>query len=156
MRSMPPTTPDSGEMSQDSEDGTVHLSRVDADALPNIPPPISGGPPPGLTPAPTNSGSPSVVLTPAPTNSGSPSVVLTPAIDPAARASKRMYEGLSASSVGLELGIAVIIALLVGMWLDRRFGTEPALMLIFLGLGLAAGFRNVLRAVARAEKSGHG
>src|SRR5512140_402021 len=134
MRSMPPTTPDSGEMSQDSEDGTVHLSRVDADALANIPPPVSGGPPPALRPAPTSS--------------ESPSVVLTPAIDPAARASKRMYEGLSASSVGLELGLAVIIGLLIGMWLDRQFGTEPALMLIFLGLGLAAGFRNVLRAVA--------
>jgi ATP synthase protein I len=81
---------------------------------------------------------------------------LSPAIDPAARASKRMYEGLSASSVGLELGLAVIIALLVGMWLDRRFGTEPWLMLVFLGLGLIAGFRNVLRAVARAEKTDHG
>lgn len=122
---MPSMPPDSGEMSQDSEDGTVHLSRVDADAFLADP----------ARPAPR---------------------VLTPAIDPAARASKRMYEGLSASSVGLELGIAVIIALLVGMWLDRRFGTTPWLMLVFLVLGLVAGFRNVLRAVARAEKTGHG
>jgi ATP synthase protein I len=77
-------------------------------------------------------------------------------LDPAARRSKRAYNALSASSVGLELGLAVIIALLVGMWLDRRFGTEPWLMLVFLGLGLIAGFRNVLRAVARAEKTDHG
>jgi len=82
--------------------------------------------------------------------------VLTPAIDPAARSSKRMYEGLSASSVGLELGLAVIIALLFGMWLDRRLGTEPWMMLLFLCFGLIAGFRNVLRAVARAEKAGDG
>jgi F0F1-type ATP synthase assembly protein I len=120
MRSMPP---DSGEMSQDLDDGTMHLSRVQADAL---------------LPAP-----------PAPR-------VMTPAIDPAARSSRRMYEGLSASSVGLELGLAVIIALLVGMWLDRQLGTQPWLMLVFLILGLVAGFRNVLRAVARAEKTGHG
>jgi len=83
------------------------------------------------------------------------SPVLTPAIDPAARASRRMYEGLSSSSVGLELGIAVIVALLFGMWLDRKLGTEPWLMLVFLVLGLVAGFRNVLRAVARAEKADH-
>ncbi len=49
-----------------------------------------------------------------------------------------------------------IIALLVGMWLDRRLGTQPWLMLLFLVLGLVAGFRRVLRAVARAEKTGHG
>lgn len=81
---------------------------------------------------------------------------LAPAIDPAARASRRMYEGLSASSVGLELGVAVVVALLFGMWLDRRLGTQPWLMLVFLGFGLVAGFRNVLRAVARAEKADHG
>jgi ATP synthase protein I len=116
-----------GEMSQDSEHERAHPTRVQADDLET----------PGVTPR-----------TPA------PSPALTPAIDPAARASKRMYQGLSSSSVGLELGIAVIIAVLFGMWLDRRLGTEPWLMLVFLVLGLVAGFRNVLRAVARAEKAG--
>jgi ATP synthase protein I len=86
-----------------------------------------------------------------PTTDGS---ALRPAIDPAARSSKRMYQGLSSSSVGLELGIAVILGLLFGMWLDRRLGTEPWMMLLFLVFGLVAGFRNVLRAVARAEKDG--
>jgi hypothetical protein len=83
-----------------------------------------------------------------------PTPTLTPALDPAARASKRMYQGLSSSSVGLELGIAVILGLLFGMWLDRQLGTEPWMMLLFLVFGLIAGFRNVLRAVARAEKAG--
>jgi ATP synthase protein I len=81
---------------------------------------------------------------------------LRPAIDPAARAARRMYEGLSSSSVGLELGIAVIVGLLFGMWLDRRLGTEPWMMLAFLLLGLVAGFRNLMRAVARAEKADRG
>jgi ATP synthase protein I len=67
-----------------------------------------------------------------------------------------MYEGLSSSSVGLELGLAVVVALLFGMWLDGKLGTQPWLMLVFLVLGLVAGFRNVLRAVARAEKADHG
>jgi ATP synthase protein I len=72
-------------------------------------------------------------------------------LDPAARRSKRAYNALSASSVGLELGIAVVVGLLGGMWLDSKAGTTPWLMLLFLVLGLVAGFRNVLRAVKRAE-----
>jgi len=78
----------------------------------------------------------------------------TAVLDPAARRSKRAYNALSASSVGLELGVAVIVSLLFGMWLDGKLGTTPWLMLAFLVIGLVAGFRNVLRAVARAEKAG--
>ncbi|HEY0252180.1 MAG TPA: AtpZ/AtpI family protein [Kofleriaceae bacterium] len=80
--------------------------------------------------------------------------VLSPAIDPAARKAKSRYNALSASSVGLELGIAVIVGVLGGMWLDSYFHTTPWLMLLFLVFGLVAGFRNVLRAVERAEKAG--
>ncbi len=120
---MPSVPVHSGEMSQDSEGGPVHPSRVQT------------GSPDSAAPA---------------------SVPLAPAIDPAARASRRMYEGLSASSAGLELGIAVVVAVVFGMWLDRRLGTAPWLMLVFLGFGLVAGFRNLLRAVARAEKSDRG
>jgi ATP synthase protein I len=78
---------------------------------------------------------------------------LRPAIDPAARTSKRMYDGLSASSAGLELGIAVGLGALFGRWLDGKLGTEPWMLLVFLVIGVIAGFRGVLRAVARAEKA---
>jgi len=74
-------------------------------------------------------------------------------IAPAARKTKSAYNALSASSVGLELGIAVIVGVLGGMWLDSHLGTTPWLMLLFLVFGLVAGFRNVLRAVARAERA---
>lgn len=78
---------------------------------------------------------------------------LTPAIDTAARRSRRLYNGLSASSAGLELGIAVALGALGGRWLDGRFGTEPWLLLVGLVIGLIAGFRGVLRAVARADRA---
>src|ERR1700733_2008236 len=81
---------------------------------------------------------------------------LRPAIDPAARTARGMYRGLSSSSVGLELGLAVIIGVLGGMWLDSRLGTQPWMMLLLLVLGLVAGFRNVLRAVAREDRANHG
>ncbi len=83
-----------------------------------------------------------------------PSNVSRRSVDPAARTTKRAYDALSASSVGLELGISVIVGLLFGMWLDRQIGTTPWMMLLFLAFGLIAGFRGVFRAVRRAEKAG--
>ncbi len=75
------------------------------------------------------------------------------AADPAARTSKRAYDALNASSVGLELGIAVALGLLVGWYLDQRLGTEPWMMLLWLVLGLVAGFRGVFRAIQRADRA---
>jgi ATP synthase protein I len=80
--------------------------------------------------------------------------VASPAASPAAVRGKRFYNALSASSVGLEMGLSVVLAVLVGMWLDRRLGTEPWMMLLWLCFGFAAGFRGVLRAVRRADRAG--
>jgi ATP synthase protein I len=74
------------------------------------------------------------------------------AIDPTARATKRGFDMLSASSVGLEMGISVLIGILGGYWLDQHFGTTPWLMLGFLALGLVAGFRGVMRALRKADR----
>jgi ATP synthase protein I len=76
-----------------------------------------------------------------------------PLDDVASKRSRRFYNALSASSVGLELGIAVILALLGGMWLDTELGTSPWFMLVGLVIGLIAGFRNVLRAVERSDRA---
>lgn len=78
---------------------------------------------------------------------------LRSAIDPAAQRSRRFYTGLSASSAGLELGISVALGALFGRWLDGKLGSEPWMLLVFLIIGLIAGFRGVLRAVARAERA---
>lgn len=51
------------------------------------------------------------------------------------------------STVGLELGLSVLVGLIIGQWLDERLGTEPWLLLLFLLLGMAAGFRSVYRAL---------
>jgi ATP synthase protein I len=73
--------------------------------------------------------------------------------DPAARSSKRAYNALSASSVGLELGIAVGLGLAAGWFLDKWLGTEPWMLLSWMVLGLVAGFRGVFRAIARADRA---
>ena len=73
-------------------------------------------------------------------------------VDPASQRTRGMYSALNASSVGLELGVSVLVGLLIGMFLDRELGTTPWLMLVWLGFGFAAGFRGVLRAVRRADR----
>jgi len=62
------------------------------------------------------------------------------------------YRSWSASSVGLEMGIAVILGLLFGRWLDGKLGTTPWLMIVFTGFGMAAGMKGVFRAVREADK----
>jgi ATP synthase protein I len=77
-----------------------------------------------------------------------PKVVL----DPAARATKSMFQTLSMSSVGLEFGIAVIIGLAFGTWLDGKLGSGPYMMILFLVFGFAAGVRSLMRAVTKANR----
>lgn len=55
------------------------------------------------------------------------------------------------STIGIEMGLSVIIGLLVGKFLDDFFGTDPWLLLTFLLLGLAAGFRGVFRLMRRMK-----
>jgi ATP synthase protein I len=43
--------------------------------------------------------------------------------------------------------------LLVGFFLDKRLGTTPWMLLLWMVIGLVAGFRGVFRAVARADRA---
>jgi ATP synthase protein I len=60
---------------------------------------------------------------------------------------RALYDLLKLSSLGLEMGAAVIIGLLMGTWLDRRFSTQPWLTFVFLGFGLVAAGKAVYRAI---------
>lgn len=59
----------------------------------------------------------------------------------------------SASVVGLNLVSSTFIGLAMGYWLDRWLGTEPWLLLIFLVLGIAAGFKNVVLEVRKIQQA---
>ena len=71
---------------------------------------------------------------------------------PYAEHSRGYFRTLSATSVGLEMAIAVVLPLLIGIWLDKKVGTSPWLMLVCLGFGFAAGLRGVWRYVADADR----
>jgi ATP synthase protein I len=57
-----------------------------------------------------------------------------------------------ASTLGLTIVIATFIGLAVGLWLDKVFNTSPWLTVIFLILGIIAGFRNFYRFMSKRAK----
>jgi ATP synthase protein I len=57
------------------------------------------------------------------------------------------------SSIGLSVALSIFIGLGIGVYLDRKiFNTTPWLTLIFLGLGIVAGFRNIGIAIKKSRK----
>jgi len=53
--------------------------------------------------------------------------------------------------LGIELVAGVAVGAFIGWALDRLFGTAPFLMVVFLGLGAAAGILNVVRTAKRMQ-----
>ena len=47
------------------------------------------------------------------------------------------------STVGISMAAAIAIGALLGLWLDKKYGTEPWLLIVGLGFGVAAAFRNL-------------
>jgi ATP synthase protein I len=56
------------------------------------------------------------------------------------------------SSIGFQVSLSIVIGLAAGVWLDGRLDTSPWLTLVFMGLGIAAGFRNIGLAIKRSRK----
>lgn len=56
------------------------------------------------------------------------------------------------ASLGMSVALSIFIGLFAGLWLDKKFDTDPILMFIGLALGIAAGFSNILRAGKKGKK----
>ena len=54
--------------------------------------------------------------------------------------------------MGLSMVLAIVIGYGVGFYLDKYFGTEPYLMLLFLIFGIIAAFKNVYTLTKRIER----
>lgn len=63
-----------------------------------------------------------------------------------------LKDKLDVASLGLEMGIAVAIGAVFGQWLDGRLGTDPWMTLLFLGCGVVAASKGVLRAIKAARR----
>lgn len=47
------------------------------------------------------------------------------------------------STVGLAMALSIAIGVLIGHQLDEWLGTSPWMLLVFLGFGIAAAFKNL-------------
>jgi ATP synthase protein I len=66
---------------------------------------------------------------------------------------KKQYKQLwRYSSIGLEMGFSVAIGAAIGYFLDRYFNTAPWLTMIFLILGVVAGFRSLFSMMKDIDK----
>jgi ATP synthase protein I len=57
------------------------------------------------------------------------------------------------AAVGLEMGIAIGLGILVGRYLDDYFETSPALFWVGLSLGLGAAAKAVYDAAKKAKRA---
>ena len=53
--------------------------------------------------------------------------------------------------VGTQLVVSIFIGFGIGYWLDGLLGTRPLLMLLFVVLGVAAGFVNIYRQLKKVK-----
>ena len=47
--------------------------------------------------------------------------------------------------MGLTFAISVVLFLLAGQWLDRKLGTEPLFLIVFVFVGAGASFYSIYR-----------
>jgi len=52
--------------------------------------------------------------------------------------------------LGLQLAVTVTIMVFIGVWLDRKFNTNPVLTIIFAFLGVFAGLYTFIKSVLKA------
>lgn len=56
------------------------------------------------------------------------------------------------SYLGIFFGVAVVLGLVVGRWVDRRYHTDPWGGFVGILVGVAAGFRELYRVSKQALK----
>lgn len=56
------------------------------------------------------------------------------------------------SSTALVLPSSIAIGLFFGYWLDKRLGTEPWLLLVFMLLGVVSGLLSLFRIIRKQLK----
>jgi len=60
------------------------------------------------------------------------------------------------SSVGISMVAASFIGLFIGIYLDKWLDTKPWMTIIWMGFGIAAGFRNIFILTRRALREQDG
>jgi F0F1-type ATP synthase assembly protein I len=78
---------------------------------------------------------------------------------PGSRATDRMAEsrkagisGAEFAGIGIQFAATILVFVFAGIWLDKRFGTSPWLLILFVFVGASAGFFSMYRKVTAAQR----
>ena len=55
------------------------------------------------------------------------------------------------SIIGIEMVVSTFVGLIMGIYLDKYFETKPLLTVVFLMVGISAGFLNVFREIKKID-----
>ena len=58
----------------------------------------------------------------------------------------------SGLKISIDLVASIFVGIMIGLGIDKLFSTKPTFFLIFLLLGIAAGFMKMYRSVINLEK----
>ena len=56
------------------------------------------------------------------------------------------------AGIGLQFAFVILVFTAAGMWLDRRFGTSPWFLFVFVFAGAGGGFYSMYRKVTAAQR----
>ncbi|MCA1932337.1 MAG: AtpZ/AtpI family protein [Calditerrivibrio sp.] len=65
--------------------------------------------------------------------------------------SKQIRYWLNAGSIGISFVAAIAIGTLIGFYLDKKFNSKPYCTIFFMIMGIAAGFKNMIYFIKRAN-----
>lgn len=56
------------------------------------------------------------------------------------------------AGMGLQFAISILVFLLVGQWLDKKFHTAPLFLMLFVFLGAGGSFYSIYRKLMEQQK----
>jgi ATP synthase protein I len=58
------------------------------------------------------------------------------------------------AGIGVQFALTILVFVFAGVWLDRRLGTSPWLLLVFVFLGAGGGMYSMYRSLTRRADDG--
>jgi ATP synthase protein I len=68
------------------------------------------------------------------------------------RPNKAVPSGTEYAGAGLQFALAIVVFMFAGLWLDRKLGTSPWLLILCVFVGAAAGFYSIYRKLMTAQR----
>jgi ATP synthase protein I len=60
--------------------------------------------------------------------------------------------GAEFAGIGVQFALTILVFVFAGIWLDRRFGTTPWLLLVCVFAGAGGGFYSMYRRVTASQR----